>query len=91
MRDAEVSGMNEREMLLKKIGTYQFTITDIDIFLDTHPGDTKMIDLRNKYKAEVKPLIEKYEAKYGPLTKKQENQTNTWAWVKDPWPWDMEA
>ena len=83
--------MNEREMLLKKIGTYQFTITDIDIFLDTHPGDTKMIDLRNKYKAEVKPLIEKYEAKYGPLTKKQENQTNTWAWVKDPWPWDMEA
>ncbi|MBR1532892.1 MAG: spore coat protein CotJB [Ruminococcus sp.] len=82
--------MNEREMLLKKIGTYKFAITDIDIFLDTHPGDSKMLELRNQYKAELKPLVEKFEAQYGPLTKRDQ-QTNTWTWVKDPWPWDMEA
>lgn len=82
--------MNDREILLKKIGTYKFAITDIDIFLDTHPGDTEMIALRNRYKAEVKPLIKQFESQYGPLTKRV-NQTNTWAWVKNPWPWDMEA
>ena len=82
--------MNEREMLLKKIGTCKFAITDIDIFLDTHPGDTEMLALRNQYQEELKPLVSRYEEKYGMLTKR-ENQTNTWAWVKDPWPWDREA
>ena len=82
--------MNERDMLLKKIGTYKFAITDIDIYLDTHPADAEMLALRSKYQEELKPLVEKYEAQFGPLTKR-ENQTNTWSWVKNPWPWDMEA
>ncbi|MBQ7218578.1 MAG: spore coat protein CotJB [Ruminococcus sp.] len=82
--------MNERDMLLKKIGTYKFAIVDIDIFLDTHPGDSKMLALRNQYEEELKPLVKKFEAKYGPLTKR-DTETNTWTWVKDPWPWDMEA
>ena len=82
--------MNDRDMLLKQIGTYKFALTDIDMFLDTHPADDKMLALRAQYEKELIPLIEKFEKKYGPLTK-DENQTNTWAWVKDPWPWDMEA
>lgn len=82
--------MNERDMLLKKIGTYRFAITDIDIFLDTHPADTEMLALRNQYEKELRPLVEQFEAKFGPLTKR-DNQKNTWSWVKDPWPWDTEA
>ncbi len=82
--------MTERDILLKKIGTLKFAITDIDIFLDTHPGDTEMLSLRNQYESELKPLVEKFEKQFGALTKR-DNQTNTWTWVKDPWPWDMEA
>ena len=82
--------MNERDMLLKQIGTYRFAVTDIDIFLDTHPGDTEMLVLREQYASELTPLVRKFEAKYGPLSK-NENDQNTWAWVKDPWPWDLEA
>lgn len=82
--------MNEREMLLKKIGTLKFALVDVDLFLNTHPGDKKTLALRNRYESELKPLIAEFEAKYGPLTK-NENETNTWTWVKDPWPWDMEA
>ena len=82
--------MDERAMLLKKIGTYRFAITDIDMFLDTHPGDAKMLALRSQYQTELQPLVETYEAQYGPLTKR-DNMTNTWSWVKDPWPWDTEA
>lgn len=82
--------MTEREMLLKKIGTCKFAVTDIDMFLDTHPGDTEMLKKREEYTAQLKPLIEQYEEKFGPLTKR-ENDTNTWAWGKDPWPWDTEG
>ena len=35
------------------------------------------------------PLTEKFEKQFGPLTK-AENGANSWAWVKDPWPWDAD-
>lgn len=82
--------MTERDMLLKKIGMFKFSIVDIDLFLDTHPGDADMIRLRGEYERMLAPLVAQYEEQYGPLTK-SENTTNTWAWVKDPWPWDTEA
>lgn len=82
--------MTDREMLLKKIGTLKFAVTDINLFLDTHPGDTGMLRLREEYARQLAPLEEEYEKRFGPLTK-AENTTNTWAWVKDPWPWDTEA
>lgn len=82
--------MTERDMLLKKIGTLKFAVLDIDLFLDTHPGDAGMLKLREEYKQQLEPMVAEYEQKYGPLTKAA-NTTNTWAWVKDPWPWDTEA
>lgn len=81
--------MTEREMLLKKIGTCKFAIVDIDLFLNTHPGDTDMLKKRDEYLQQLKPLVEKYEKQYGPLTKHDE--MNKWAWIKDPWPWDLEG
>ena len=82
--------MTERDMLLKKIGTLKFALVDIDLFLDTHPGDTAMLRLREEYARQLAPLVEEYEKQYGPLMKRDAD-TNTWAWVKDPWPWDTEA
>ena len=82
--------MTERDILLKKIGTLKFAIVDIDLFLDTHPGDSEVLQKRAEYETQVLPLIKEYESKFGPLTK-SENETNTWTWVKDPWPWDTEA
>lgn len=82
--------MTERDILLKKIGTLKFALVDIDLFLNTHPGDASMIQLRDQYQQQLRPLVEKYERQYGPLTKR-DNNTNTWTWVRDPWPWDTEA
>ncbi len=82
--------MTERDMLLKKIGTLKFALTDINLFLDTHPGDMGMLKLREEYARQLAPLVEEYEKQFGPLTKAN-NMTNTWAWVKNPWPWDTEA
>ena len=82
--------MTERDMLIKKIGTLKFAVTDIDLFLDTHPGDASMLKKRDEYVEQLKPLVKEYEDRFGPLTK-AENDSNTWAWVKDPWPWDTEV
>ncbi len=82
--------MTDRDMMLKKIGTLKFAVTDIDLFLDTHPGDSQTLKMREEYQRQLEPLVKQFEEKYGPLTK-CENDANTWAWVKDPWPWDTEG
>ena len=81
--------MTKREMLLKKISTAQFAALDTQLFLDTHPGDTESVEKMRKYRNLAKPLIEEYEQKYGPLTKNG-NDSNTWNWIKGPWPWESE-
>lgn len=81
--------MTEREILLKKIGTYQFAIADLNLFLDTHPSDTETLRKTREYRTMLAPLVAEYEDKFGPLTKKA-NTANTWNWVRDPWPWEME-
>lgn len=81
--------MTEREILLKKISTYQFSILDLQIFLDTHPYDQQVLSQIKECKEKLLPLIEEYEEKYGPL-RKEANTANKWQWVKNPWPWDNE-
>ncbi len=81
--------MTKREALLKKISTYQFAALDLQLYLDTHPGDQDTIAQMNRYKKEAQPLIEQYEEKYGALTKQAEDG-NSWEWIKAPWPWESE-
>lgn len=81
--------MTEREILLKKISTYQFAVFDLQLFLDTHPHDKKILEKMRGYKEELIPLVADYEKKYGPLTKNVSN-SNHWRWIKSPWPWESE-
>lgn len=82
--------LTEREILLKKISSYQFAILDSQIFLDTHPYDKKTLDKIEEYKTKLEPLVKEYEKKYGMLTKKDSQSGNKWKWIKNPWPWDNE-
>ena len=58
-----VRDLTEREILLKKISTYEFAALDLQIYLDTHPHDTAMIQKMNGFKEKLKPLVEEYEEK----------------------------
>lgn len=81
--------MTKREALLKKISTYQFAAHDMQLYLDTHPGDTETLAQAEKYKELAMPLIEQYESQYGSLTR-QQGDGNNYDWIKAPWPWESE-
>ena len=81
--------MTDREMLLKKISTYQFASLDLQLYLDTHPDDEGAIGKMNMFREKAAPLIKEYEKKYGPL-KKSATEANNWSWIKAPWPWESE-
>ena len=77
--------MNENE-LLKQIQEYQFAITDLALYLDTHPTDKKALCLHKKYCNELESLRDMYQRAYGPLTITY--PCNKWRWLEEPWPWE---
>ncbi len=73
--------MTKREALIKKIATYQFAAHDLQLYLDTHPGDSATIEQMQRYEEMAAPLIRQYEAR---------EDGNNWDWIKAPWPWECE-
>lgn len=81
--------MTQREILLKKIGTYKFALKDLQLYLDTHPYDEVALKKYEEYEAVVKPLVKDFEKRFGPLTVSADNM-NRFLWINNPWPWDTE-
>lgn len=79
--------MNERKELLRKIAMVDFAVTELHMFLDTHPNDNAASAKLDEYKLKSYELTKEYEAKYGPLSA-NDRDANRWAWISNPWPWE---
>lgn len=75
--------------LMKRIMDYRFAITDLTLYLDTHPNDTRCLCLHNDYCKRCRELIDTYQRTYGPLT--IDCPCNKWRWSEEPWPWERGA
>lgn len=80
--------MNERSMLLKKIQKYDFALKELNLYLDTHPRCQRALALFEKYRTAKKSCEEEFVQRFGPLTPEQNNDSQHWAWIDDPWPWE---
>lgn len=79
--------MNEREILMRKIATNDFALTDLHLFLDTHPDNLTIARKIEEYEMKSRELRREYERRFGPLVPSGEDG-NRWAWISNPWPWD---
>ena len=69
-----VEALTDREILLKKISAYQFAALDLQLFLNTHPNDKKVLEKMKEYRDKSLPYIEEYEKKLQyPVNIKQTN------------------
>ena len=75
-----------RESMLNELKCLQFAITELALYLDTHPEDERALCLHRKYARELKDLQDKYQKVYGPLT--INFPCNKWRWLEMPWPWE---
>lgn len=81
---------DEKEKMLKEVMALNFAITDIGLYLNTHPTDQNALRLHNEYTQNYQVVSDKYQEMYGPLTLNYAyDHCNTWRWVDDPWPWEM--
>ena len=80
--------MNEKALLLRKIKKYDFSLRELNLYLDTHPSCRRALALFNNYKQLRKEAINEYVSKFGPLMPEQNNNSEHWDWINDPWPWE---
>ena len=84
--NTECENETNRRKMAMQIRAYQFAITDISLYLNTHPEDEKALCLHREYCKMFKELRDKYQKIYGPLT--IECPCNKWRWIEEPWPWE---
>ena len=80
--------MDDNLSLKRRLSAVYFAISEIGMYLDTHPTDQIALDYYAQYQAMLMPLMEEYNMKYGPLTMDQFGGGSYWTWIKDPWPWE---
>lgn len=80
--------MNEKNMLLSRIKKYDFTLKELNLYLDTHPNCRRALSMFRKSRELRRDAVQEYNKRFGPLTPEQVTDTQSWTWVEDPWPWE---
>ena len=79
----------EGNHLLKEISILDFALTDILLFLDTHPCNQEAMRFFTYYNHLKKEKVKEYTRSYGPLTTEGAKQSgNDFLWTVQPWPWE---
>lgn len=80
--------MEPRCALLRKIKQYDFSLKELNLYLDTHPRCQRALAMFAQYKKLREEAVAEYNDKFGPLTPEQNQNLQSWDWVADPWPWE---
>jgi spore coat protein JB len=90
MQTVNNNHMSKKE-LLDWINQVSFALTDLSLFLDTHPCDTEALVCFEKYNEERQRALTLYSNQYGPLIMDTINDSNHWYWSTTSWPWEGEC
>ena len=66
-----------------------FAVKELNLYLDTHANDQEALDLYASYIKMAKEGRAKYLAQYGPLNSDDLMPEGGYAWLNDPWPWEL--
>lgn len=74
---------------LTELQALEFVLVELGLYLDTHKDDQEAFQLFQQYAALEKEGRARYEALYGPITQPAAADGKCYAWVCDPWPWNV--
>ena len=75
----------DKNKLVRDLSAVKFAAWELHLYLDTHPCDSKALEMHKRYSERAKELTEEYEECFGPLTHMAGSGLE---WIKDPWPWE---
>ena len=74
---------------LVELMALDFAVKELNLYLDTHANDQEALDLYASYIKMAKEGRAKYLAQYGPLNSDDLTPGGGYAWLNDPWPWEL--
>jgi len=80
--------MNSSCQMLKQINILDFTITDLCLYLDTHPYDRKALEYFTHYNRILSQLKSDFSRMYYPLSLNYVDSEKEWSWGSAPLPWE---
>ena len=80
----------EYYQLLEEIQAIDFTLVELNLYLNTHPHDLEAIKQFNETAQRSMQLKIVFEQKFGPLMNFGRSFSNyPWNWNDPPWPWQV--
>ncbi len=76
---------------LGELMALDFVAHELVLYLDTHSDDSEAFDMLKSILQLAQTANEKYVKLYGPLNKADLLKSNSFTWLKNPWPWDYDA
>ena len=70
--------------LLRKVSEAMFYMTDLNLYLDTHPDDTKALRMYEEAAANAKACFDAFEKRCYPLV--AASSDDDWEWLVGVWP-----
>ena len=80
--------MGNKEQLYHDIGIVSFVLTELSLYLDTHPTDRNAIEYFNHYNRIRHQMIKEFSMKYFPLTLDLAESNKEGRWGDAPLPWE---
>ena len=74
---------------LVELMALDFAVDELGLYLTTHANDQEVLQLYWSYIKLAKEGREKYQKLYGPLFQTDLTPEDGYAWLKDPWPWEL--
>lgn len=87
-KDAIAAKMPMENTALAELMALDFAVDELGLYLTTHPNDQEVLDLYWSYIKLANEGRQKYQKLYGPLFQTDMPEDGSFAWLKDPWPWD---
>ena len=80
-----LKGSTPRQNILALIYIYSFLVTDLNLFLDTHPNNERAKMLITTFKTELVKLKDYYNVNFSPITI---DSISNESYITGPWPWE---
>ncbi len=83
--------MTDKHRLLRNIHALDFSIKELELYLDVHPKSSKALAVIKELRRKREMLVGAYEKRYGAyiVTSAAAPADKSWEWIDSPWPWEL--
>ncbi|AJY75974.1 spore coat protein CotJB [Paenibacillus beijingensis] len=75
---------------LEELQQLDFALVELNLYLDTHPGDLQALQQFNQLAQKYKECMQQFEMQFGPLMNFGHSYSRyPWQWNDTPWPWQV--